>query len=273
MYCLETSTRLGIHKSVFDDIARTRTRLNFLPNMHTLVWKGPLNPSVVFMHAGIKTFDIWLPDDLEVSTPRPFFQDVVARMPNITNLNIRSYVSIHDIEAEIIELLDGLPKLHTVTFPRYYITSSVAEALSRLPNLGVIEFQYFSEQGCGNPDDVVPYAPTLAEGAFPTLWDYSLTAQFSDVARFFHLDFAPINITTLYVDSGIKETTLSIYNFLTAIADNCQLLKYLALVSLRDSSATTPPDDPEPYQITMEHLKPLLRLSNLKNFEILSTLR
>ncbi|KAF9524767.1 hypothetical protein CPB83DRAFT_773231 [Crepidotus variabilis] len=269
-YCLDPSEQqIHINKSVFDEIARTRTRLNFLPNMHNLVWKAPLNSSVVFMHSSIKTFDIWLPDELEETSPRPFFQDVVARMPNITNLNIRSYVAVHDIETELIELLNGLPKLHTITLPRFYLTSNVSEALSRLPNLAIIEFQYFAEQGCGNPDDVVPYAPTLSEGAFPLLWDHSLTAQFSDVARFFNLDFAPTNITTLYVDSGIDEMASSIENFLVVLVENCQLLKYLALVSLRDAGSPQPMEDEQRFKITMDHLKPIFKLPNLRSLELL----
>lgn len=264
-----------LRQSVFDDVARTRTRMDILPNMHTLIWKGPLHLSVMFMHSSIKSFVIWLPDELQHGSPRPFFQDISARMPSLTNLNLRSYVPIHHIESNIVDLIEGLPKLQSITFPRWYLTTEITEALSRLQQLGVIEFQYLSEQGCGDPDDTYPYVPNLSEGAFPALWDYSVTASFDDVARFFNLQFAPTNLTTFYVDSELIETASSIHDVLAVLAENCQLLKYLALVSFRDSSSPgtgsshTESDNPDDYIISFDNIKPILKLANLTSLEML----
>lgn len=258
-----------LQRIAFDDVARTRIKLNILPNMHTLIWKGPLCLSVMFMHAGVKSFDIWLPDDLEEVSPQPFFQDIVERMPNITNLSIRSYVAVKDVEPDLANLISRLIKLHTVTFPQFYLTSKITEALSVLPNLNVIEFQYLSEQGFGNVDDVMPYTPDLTENAFPTLWDYSLTAAFDDLTRFFNLEFAPTNLTSLYIDSFLLETTTSIHRLLSIVADTCQMLKLLALVSIRDVASVALADDAEQYSITFNHLKPILKLANLRSLEIL----
>src|SRR6266567_4031229 len=63
-------------QSVFDEVARTRTRLDILPNMHTLHWKAPLSLSIMFMHSGVKHFTVLLPMDLRTVSPRPFFQDI-----------------------------------------------------------------------------------------------------------------------------------------------------------------------------------------------------
>lgn len=265
-YTHPKSSEKELRQSVFDDVARTRLNLTILPNMHTLVWKGPLNLSVMFMHPMVKAFEIWLPDELESNSPRPFFEDVAVRMPNLINLSIQSYVAIHDYEEDMVDLITRLPKLQVVTFPRFYLTSKLTEVLSTLPNIGVLNFQYF--QGCGQPDDVVRYTPILTEGAFPVLRDFSQTAQFGDVARFFTLEFAPNNLTSLYVDSSIFETATSIQMLLTAVADNCQLLESLAVVSSRDSKSTSLPDDADQYKIIFDHLKPLLHLPNLNALEI-----
>lgn len=235
--------------------------------MHTLAWKGPLNLSITFMHPGVKSFDIWLPDDLKSVSPRPFFQDIAIRMPNITDLNIKSEIAIHDIEADLIDLMNRLPNLRSVTFPRYYVTTRFMEALSRMPNLAVIEFQYYDEQGSGDANDVIPFTPFLEAGSFPVLWDLSLSATLDETSRLFSLEFAPVNLTLLYVDSGVIETAASIQGFLCTIADSCRLLKALVIISLRYRDSA-PEDADERYKITFEHLKPVFKLVNLKSLEI-----
>ncbi|KAF8151349.1 hypothetical protein B0H34DRAFT_861875 [Crassisporium funariophilum] len=260
-----------LKQSVFDDVGRTRTRLDIFPNMHTLYWKAPLALCVMFMHRGIKHFAVQLPPELETISPRPFFQDIAARMPNLENIDIRSNIPMRAIEAETIDLLQRLPKLTKVLFPRFYCTTEVAEALSRLEHLGTIEFRYIPEQGCGCEDDVKPFQPVLTEGAFPALWDYSLTALFDDAARFLDATFAPTNLTMLYLDSDIIETSESINRILSVVAENCQLLKFLALVSLRDASSLDSYDGflaAPGTKITIDTLKPVLKLPNLSTMEI-----
>jgi hypothetical protein len=257
-------------QSVFDEIARTRTRLDILPNMHTLHWNAPLSLSLIFMHSGVKHFTVFLPCDLIAVSPRPFFHDVIARMPNLTTLDIRSTVPMNAIQEEMIDLLSSLSKLHKVVFPRFYVTTKVAEALSRLEHLSIIEFQYGPEQGCGAPGDVEPFQPVLTEGAFPALWDHSITASFDDVARFVDIPFAPTNLTTIYVDSDVIETPQSVHDILSILSENCQMLKFLALVSLRDASTAFLIENPfdQTMVITMETLQPVLKLINLTSLEL-----
>ncbi|KAF8968543.1 hypothetical protein BDZ97DRAFT_1902880 [Flammula alnicola] len=262
----------SLRQSVFDDIARTRTRLDILPNMHTLVWKeAPLGLCIMFMHGGVKHFSVFLPIDLYAISPRPFFEDISARMPNLINLDIRSIVPVRAIEKETIDLMTQLPKLQKITFPRFYLTTRIAEALSRLEHLGVIEFQYLEEQGFGDHLDVDSFTPTLSEGAFHALWDLSMTTSFADAARFLNIPFAPTNLTMLYIDSNsIIETATSMHKLISILAENCQLLKYLALVSLRDPTIPCVPDteQDEAYNITIDTLKPALKLPNLTSMEI-----
>ncbi|KDR71523.1 hypothetical protein GALMADRAFT_281781 [Galerina marginata CBS 339.88] len=256
-------------QSVFDDVARTRTRLDILPNMHTLQWRAPLSISIMFMHSGIKSFTVWLPLQLETISPRPFFQDIAARMPNLASLDVRSYVPLRCIETEMANLLMLLSKLQRITLPRYYFTTCIAETLSGLEHLGIIEFQYVPEQGCGSVFDVSTFNPSLSEGSFPALWDHSMAVTFDDASRFFNLSFTPTNITMLYIDSYEIETPTALHNLLSVIAENCQLLKFLALLSLRDASLTTLAENPYDtgLMVTMDHLKPVLKLANLTALE------
>lgn len=260
-----------LKQNVFDDVARTRTRLDILPNMHTLLWKAPLSLAVMFMHKRMKNFSVYLPELKEIS-PHPFFKDVADRMPNLTSLDLRSTVPMHKFEAEVVKLFEHLPKIQKVTFPRYYFTTRIAEALSRLENLGIIEFQYLDDQGSGNVNDVVPFIPLLVEGAFPVLWDHSMAASFEDAARFLNIPFAPTNLTMLYIDSYVIETPAVVRNLLNTISENCQLLTFLALVSLRDASSSSVLSLENEYDpdlaITIDTLKPLFKLPNLTTLEL-----
>ena len=259
-----------LHQSTFDTVARTRTTLNILPNVHTVSWQNPnLNLCILFMHANIRQFTFFLPLN-RGSDPRPFFLEITSRMPHLTNLDVRSFIPMHTIETDMISLIEQLPKLKKITFPRFYLTTKVAEALSRLSHLEIIEFQYSAEQGYGDPMDVTPFVPILTEGAFPSLYDHSMSTTFDDAARFINTKFSPTNLTMLYIDSDFIEPPSSIHNFLSVVADNCQLLKSLALVSLRDASSSEPDvDQATDVDITLDVLKPLLKLPNLSMMELI----
>lgn len=263
-----SETIYPLHQSAFDTIARTRTTLNILPNVHTISWQDSnLNLCVLFMHANIRQFAFFLPIHW-ASDLRPFFLEITSRMPHLTTLDIRSFIPMHTIESDMISLIEQLPKLKKVTFPRFYLTTKVAEALSRLSHLEVIEFQYSAEQGYGDPMDVTPFVPNLTEGAFPSLFDHSMSTTVDDAARFINTKFSPTNLTMLYIDSDFIESPSSIHNFLSIVAENCQLLKSLALVSLRDASVEPDVDQVTDADITLDVLKPLLKLPGLSMMEL-----
>lgn len=221
--------------------------------------------SVIFMHENVKRLAIRLPTH---SPPQPYFQDIVALMPNLTHLDLRLHVPMSEIEADVLELF-RLPKLQKVVLPNYHLTTKVVEELSKLSHLGIFQFEYGDEQGYGNPADVQLFSPTLSQGAFPSLFDISLTAKLADVNRFMNASFAPTNITSLYVDSPLltPESPSTIYDFLKTIADNCQPLKSLYLEILHDfRSLAIEPSSEE--QVTFETLRPLLNCANLVIFEM-----
>ncbi|CAA7266668.1 unnamed protein product [Cyclocybe aegerita] len=244
-----------IRKSMFDDVARTRTRIDVLPNMHTLQWYAPLSLCVMFMHAGVKHFSVFLPVELETISPRPFFQDIASRMPKLTSIDFRSDVSVRAIEEEMRGLLAQLPMLRKITFPRYYLTSKIAETLSRLENLGIIEFQYHDEQGCGDPSDMIPFAPEFEKGAFPSLWDHSMTTSFADAARFLDVAYAPPNLTMLYI---------RFEHYRNPIRDPPHALR-----RRRELPRTQPGQDGDEFTISIDTLKPVLKLPNLTSLEII----
>lgn len=172
-------------------------------------------------------------------------------------------------ETEAIALFHSLGKLQKITLPRFHFTTKIAECVSSLENLGTLEFQYLQEQGCGDPEDTIIFKPALAEGAFPSLWDLSLTASFNDATGFINIPFAPANLTMLYIDSHLFETPADILRALTTIADNCQLLKSLALISLIEPNMLPGDAYSKDDCINIETLQPLFGCPNLTSLELL----
>lgn len=200
---------------------------------------------------------------------RALFTEIIDRMPNLLELDIRSHMPVREIENELLFLLSQLPKLRKITFPRFYSTARIVAALSRLEHLCTIEFQYSEEQGIGDSQDIASFTPTFKEGAFPALYDLSMTTSFDDATRFLKTPFSPNNLSTFFIDSErVIETPESIHQLLAATAEHFPMLKELALVSGRNPTvADLNSADAEAFNITLDILKPVFKMTNLTSLE------
>lgn len=273
-----------LHHSVFDQIGRTRLNLIILPNLNSLEWVTHTVPdlifSVLFMHDRVKHFGVWLPlyeHDYDHDSDRSLelevqahFQDIVTRMSTLTHLDLRMNIAMRHIEKDICELLHGLPKLQELILPIFHQTSRIMTELSTLEHLGVIQFEYASEQGVGDINDILSFSPTLLQGAFPSLWDLSLTASLADMTHFIKMPFSPTNLTILYIDCPLIQSAVDLHEFLTTVSENCQLLTTLHLellwVVLPDTGNNYINHSLYPKredQITFDVIRPLLAFPNL----------
>ncbi|KAF9449357.1 hypothetical protein P691DRAFT_667622 [Macrolepiota fuliginosa MF-IS2] len=255
--------------SVFDDISRSRITLSILPNLHSLRWSAAIPPCVLFMHSNVKHFTIRLPR-AEPICLRPFFNDIAARMPALTSLDIRTYMPMKSFETEAVQLLSCLPRLKMLTMPRFLFTTRIAECVSRLPEICSIDFTYYEEQGIGDPEDVADFKPQLSKGAFASLSDLSLVATYKDVEYLLAGPFYPSNLTLLYVLSPDIENPTTLQQLIATVYESCTMLSTLTLIS-----APRAPDDSDPtttdvsQRIKMEVLKPLFDCANLTSLSIL----
>ena len=112
------------------------------------------------------------------------------------------------------------------------------------------------------------FQPEFPDGAFPSLWNLSLTASYREVQRFLTIPFAPTNITMLHIESSEFESPAHLHQLLVTISENCQMLKTLTLISprrvLRDQ--ITVPDGFS--QVTADTLKSALACSSLTSLEV-----
>ena len=257
---------------IFDEIAQTRTTLNVFPKLTWLTWTSShgdrLRLSLMFMHENVKRFAVLL-------TPSPnyslsiYFQEIALRMPKVTRLDFRFTFSVRDIEAGLCQLFGALPKLEDVTMPKYALTTKIIEVLSRLENLGAVQFEFLLHQGCGDVADVQTWRPVLQEGAFPALYDFNVNVKLPDMLRFMSAPFFPSSIRLLYIHLIELVSPKIARDFFVAVAERCPQLTQVILDYI---------DDPIPFVfrraipedeiITWDTIRPLLRCPKITSFTI-----
>jgi hypothetical protein len=78
----------------------------------------------------------------------------IAAMPYLRSLDLRATYAARLIEADILELLRGLPDLKKVIFPEFYLMPTIVSKLSWMKHIKIIEDSF---------------VPVLEQGAFPVL--------------------------------------------------------------------------------------------------------
>ncbi|PIL34577.1 hypothetical protein GSI_03356 [Ganoderma sinense ZZ0214-1] len=255
---------------VFDEVARSRTALNILPKLTSFTWLSQqgdrLRMSLMFMHDSIKEFAVTLVPSPGYSLGT-FFQEIKLRMPRLTHLDLKFTFSVCEIENDLCRLLEGLPKLQKLTMPRFTLTNKVIETLSLLPDLGTIQFEYI-DQGCGDSADLAKWNPALQEGAFPALYDFTISAEISQMLRFVQGPFFPgSSLKSFYFHILTTTAPALLHDFLAAVADACPALAELYL----DFVGTPHPivyrrDPPHGDLVTWATLRPVLKCPKLTTF-------
>ncbi|KAI6127220.1 hypothetical protein F5141DRAFT_379131 [Pisolithus sp. B1] len=259
----------GEAEVVLDEVARTRTSFEILPNLRELVWTchdlSDLQRCLLFLHGQLKylTVSMWS----EPGKPSPLLADICARAPNLHTLKLHIKDPDMQLFGQIQLVVRNLHYLRKIVLPEFHFTSEVIQELSRMPNLGVIEFQHDLAMGPGNPKNVERFAPVLTHGAFPALYDLNLTARIDDLERFFQDPFAPVNITTLYVNSYAKHSAAEVRSFLSTLSQECKCLSRLHVILLNKEINQTPCTEDE--RLSFFTLQPLFSISNLTWFEVM----
>lgn len=217
----------------------------------------------LFLHRRLRHLSVTAPSQLN---PRPdFYTDLCARAPHLRRLVLFVSFPGNPIDAELRILLQNLPELEKIMLPEFHYTSAVIEELSRAKNISVVDFNQDLKLGYGDPINVASFSPVLKEGAFPCLRELNLSARIDDLDRFFHSSFAPIQITTLYVNSYTDHTPMEVHTFLTTLSQQCHLLSRL---HLQIYHKILPSDLPADQQLSYDTIKPILAIPNLSYFEL-----
>src|SRR6266403_384225 len=245
--------------SVFDDLARTRTTLEVLPNLRSLWWNSipRSRHATLFMHDKVTefAFKVYSENLPSLST------DIIGRMPSLRSLRWTNSYEPHnpDDDQELLQLLSSLQKLREVTPPKDVLGSKFLKTLSLLPELGVIQFDTLG----GMPYPIFPLECTRQEGAFPMLYDICLNSNLDDIRVYLTGGALLPRLKNLSVESVHPEFPSTVQRFLT---DVTRCYPTLELVSMDVIVGIEDQDDCEP--LLPEHLYPIFSLKQLARLEL-----
>ncbi|KAF9788175.1 hypothetical protein BJ322DRAFT_1209250 [Thelephora terrestris] len=264
-----------ISTAALAEISETRTTLSLLPRLRELTYitafPNQRRFAVLFMNESVRRFNFRLDDEPEPL--RPFFDNIPARMPHLTVLDLRTSRSASSIEKDLARLLSELPCLEKVVLPLYHVTGSMLETLTKLPDIGVIEFQYLQGQGIGDKADVANFDPHIPKDGFPKLWDLSLSAHLSKLIPVLIDTLAPAakNLTSLYLHAISVKNEASVHEYFSAVGENFPLIERIYMEALPGPIMSTQWSGAEPEfeVLTLDTLKPLFDCPHLDTFVLM----
>lgn len=258
-----------VDASVWDEITSSCPREHLLPNLQSLSWYSSSverQASVLhFLHPGVKHLSINVfPDEDKTMA---YLSQLHARAPRVTHLEIGTESSIAEVQEGVLKLLGGFPYLSHLTVPLYCLTSIIMSRLSNLRHLSNISFSKPVERRTGHPSDVVHWAPSLADGAFPTLQHLSMSAHLVHALDFVNSPFAPRHLTKLYVNVIAIDNPFVVRQLFTALVAQYPQLKdlYLDFIVGPDAPIVYPPP-PLQSRPGIETIRPLLSFPSLTSF-------
>lgn len=191
--------------------------------------------------------------------------DVISRLPSLEALYIAAELSSSTIPP-LMPLFSKIQSLKKISMERWLFTPSVMMALSQLPNLEDLAFD-FSLESNDRPLDMQLYPDLSGEpfgpGAFPALKEICLWTPLSLAKTLITGDSVLPKLYEINICSRGIEEKADINGFLKAVADTYPDLRVLSL------EVVEPHADPsiEQEQIGLDILQPILRLKSLSSFE------
>ncbi|KAI0313148.1 hypothetical protein OF83DRAFT_1086528 [Amylostereum chailletii] len=271
--CLEP---LGL---LFFAVARTRPLSRILPNLTKLEWCST-DPNErfdnLFLHEDVKSLTIALHSDVENYPLKSRLRDIASIAPSLTEFALdNDAFGIIDVEHDLITLFDSLHSLAHISLPIYFLSSKLAERLSKSENIQRISFQSDPHHvHRGFYTDATPFIPHFQPGAFAALRYLALAATLHHVQNVVtDIHFPAGQLESLAVRVLGPEPEDAVHDFAWVVGERCKALTELKLALsvppvVAESLAHLPAE--EAYEaVTMDTLRGFTNnLHNLKTFEI-----
>ncbi|TDL16770.1 hypothetical protein BD410DRAFT_901809 [Rickenella mellea] len=271
---VEDSRRGAFCIDALGEVATTRQTFHILPNITQLTLTtsdvDEFRFSAIFLHQDLQRLVLEIPVK---AIPKHFFAEITLRCAKLCYLDLQITSRVLEAEAELTDMLSTLTNLKTVVMRGHPISSSIVSSLSRIPNLGTIKFEYFSleyfsHQRSRDPADVQPLWPVLREGAFPSLKDISCYSTLRHIASFFSAQFAPLNITSLYVHTMSIETPNYVSEYLKVLSQTCTMLKSVVLCLIMGEREHGQNGPVHSDSISFQDIYPILDFLQLTSFKL-----
>lgn len=276
-YDVETKGQRTISPEAFIVLATTRPQLCLLPSLERLVWAvvddDHFSFSRLFIHDGLRSLHLFVFAGMRTQLLRDFLQGVPLVCPDLADLELDCGTSSSSLEPVLTDTIKALPNLEYLCLPAYGITSSVLHALSHHQHLkNLCARPFWRSTFIGDPDDVKTInVSDLSESAFPSLLELDLDSRFNVLRSVLASPCIPRSITRLNVSAFEREPLSSLTSFLELVSR-----EFPALTNLMVAYLVKPPDpdQEEPVtfldlpRITLDHIRPALRLNKLQCFHI-----
>ncbi|KAJ7659969.1 hypothetical protein B0H17DRAFT_338827 [Mycena rosella] len=142
---------------------------------------------------------------------------VADAQPHI--LDLRTNMPMHDMEVDLIFLLRSLAKLRKVVFPRFECTTPHCGDISTAPRSWDAGVSVCAGAGTWRPLRHTCLQAYPGDGAFPSLWDLSLTISLNDGCAVFAELLRAYQPHALYFDSYLVESPAVVHELLSLLAE------------------------------------------------------
>lgn len=214
------------------------------------------------MSPSVRSLDVSIPAVEEVYI-EAFFAMTKVRTPNLRVFQFECHFRAIAIEHWLCDLLESFKSLRGLGLSHYFLTTNVLATAAKLPELE--EILLWSRSPVGEIEDVMTLdMHQLQPGSFPKLREFSLDASLAQMRTFISTPaFNPNTLTYLHITSLEIERPSDVRSFLEILVDVCPPLETLVLSMLVKWVELAPPP-----RITMEHIRPILNLKQLLDFDI-----
>ncbi|KAJ8514217.1 hypothetical protein ONZ45_g8212 [Pleurotus djamor] len=267
-------TPLNFDMSLYHEIATTRNRLNFLPNLCTLTIPAITTVVQLFAHTNITSFTVRTlageNDNSEFEIKGAvLLSHIRYKMPNLQRLCIDLYAlptEMGDIRSEASLTLASLKKLSYLSLPPPWLRDRVAKTISKLPNLHTLETTSLQASDPSEEPDAPLFSTNLPAESFPKLTNLLVWISYPRAAACFSQAFWPTSLEVLELDATKPATREDLKQVIAAISGSCPRLTVL---KLDDSYASFSSDDvPEGLGLRFQDLEPLTSCKYLTELHI-----
>ncbi|KAJ8514221.1 hypothetical protein ONZ45_g8223 [Pleurotus djamor] len=258
-------------RSLYNEIAVTRNRVDFLPNLRTLSIPAVTIVVQLFAHASVTSLSVsphWpCEEDGMYIDGDQLFSLIRYKMPHLQRLSIDFYDEpsvVDKIQTESALTFRELKRLSYLALPPAWVRDGITKAVSELPNLHTLDVEYIKSPEPYEGLDEPLFSTGLTASSFPALKKLSLWITYPRATACLSQAFRPTSLETLQLDAIHSATREEMRQLLAIIGNSCPRLTVLKLSSPAVPRITVPAGP----QIDFEDLKPLRACRYLRELHL-----
>ncbi|KZT40952.1 hypothetical protein SISSUDRAFT_1126842 [Sistotremastrum suecicum HHB10207 ss-3] len=195
------NSRPRVHESIFQEIGSTCPTRSLFPSLLSanLLWRGAPSRgrfSILFMSEKLQRLAI----DCDAECARYFLRSIPKVSPNLETIVLHCLKSTISTEADLVDLIRGLPLLKVIDLPFQLLSSRTFAILSEHPQIQTIH-QYSTQVNPENEPLIegASYRLGLSAARFTRLGSLNISIDLASLIDWLKSDLIPSSLITLYV--------------------------------------------------------------------------